>query len=108
MVGRDPLLPPDGSLPHAYGAAGRNRPRNALALPRASHIWFVVRELPPTANDGPDRDLLFQVGTEASPSPIPIPNLNPSPTPIPTPNQVVWDEVGYEGNLPLTSGGLTG
>ena len=26
MVGRDPLLPPDGSLPHAYGAAGRNRP----------------------------------------------------------------------------------
>ena len=60
-VGRDPRLPPDGSLPHAYGAAGRNRPRNALAMPRASHIWFVVRELPSAAADGPDRDLLFQV-----------------------------------------------
>ena len=60
MVGRDPLLPPDGSLPHAYGAAGRNRPRNALAMPRASHIWFVVREPPSTAAEGPgpDRDLL--------------------------------------------------
>lgn len=66
MVGRDPLLPPDGSLPHAYGAAGRNRPRNALTLPRASHIWFVVRELPAAvgshawAAGRPDRDLLFQ------------------------------------------------
>ena len=60
MVGRDPLLPPDGSLPHAYGAAGKNRPRNALVLPRASHIWFVVREPLSTATDVPDRDLLLQ------------------------------------------------
>jgi len=56
IAGRDPSLPPDGTLAHAYGASGRNRLRNALALPRASHCWFVVRDAP----GAPRRDLLFQ------------------------------------------------
>ena len=74
MVGRDPLLPPDGSLPHAYGAAGRNRPRNALTLPRASHIWFVVRELPAA-----------RVRVSVQPS---VAMRDPNPNPNPNPNQV--------------------
>ena len=56
IAGRDPSLPPDGTLAHAYGASGRNRLRNALTLPRASHAWFVVRD----KQDAPNRDLLFQ------------------------------------------------
>ena len=43
VAGSDPTLPPDGSLPHAYGAAGKNRLRNALREPRAAHLYFVVR-----------------------------------------------------------------
>ena len=31
-------------LPHAYGALGHGRLRDALAEARASHVWFVVRE----------------------------------------------------------------
>jgi hypothetical protein len=59
VAGRDPSLPPESSLPHAYSAAGKNRLRNALTLPRASHIWFVVRD-PPATGALPDRGLLFQ------------------------------------------------
>ena len=40
--------------PHAYGALGHGRLANALREPRASHIYFVVR------NDGGDSDILFQ------------------------------------------------
>ena len=44
VAGADPTLPPDGSLPHAYAASGRNRLRNPLQEVRASHMWFVVRD----------------------------------------------------------------
>ena len=40
--------------PHAYGALGHGRLANALREPRASHIYFVVR------NDDSDSDILFQ------------------------------------------------
>ena len=40
--------------PHAYGALGHGRLANALREPRASHIYFVVR------NDEGDSDILFQ------------------------------------------------
>ena len=54
MVGRDPLLRPMAGQ-HAYGALGRNRLRNALREPRASHMWFVVRD-----GGTRRRSLLFQ------------------------------------------------
>ncbi|EOD41902.1 hypothetical protein EMIHUDRAFT_95099 [Emiliania huxleyi CCMP1516] len=54
MLGRDVLLPPMEGR-HSYGAMGRNRLRNALREPRASHIWFVVR-----AGGDAARSLLFQ------------------------------------------------
>jgi len=41
-------------LPHAYGALGLGKLANALKEPRASHIYFVVR------NDDSRADLLFQ------------------------------------------------
>lgn len=40
--------------PHAYGIGGRGRLANALREPRASHIYFVVRD------DEGDSDILFQ------------------------------------------------
>ena len=40
--------------PHAYGALGYGRLTNALREPRASHIYFVVR------NDDSHSDILFQ------------------------------------------------
>ncbi|MCE2395924.1 hypothetical protein J4G02_15255 [Candidatus Poribacteria bacterium] len=40
--------------PHAYGALGYGRLANALREPRASHIYFVVR------NDDSHSDILFQ------------------------------------------------
>ena len=59
VAGSDPTLPPDGSLPHAYGAAGKNRLRNALREPRAAHLYFVVRARltadPPDDADGAAR-----------------------------------------------------
>ena len=54
VEGRDASLPPE-ELPHAYGAGGKNRPREEFRLkePRASHAYFVVRS--------PEKhDLLFQ------------------------------------------------
>ena len=43
IPGVDPYVAlPD--LPHSYGANGKGRRRNALVEPRASHIWFVVRD----------------------------------------------------------------
>ncbi|XRA98385.1 Mo-co_dimer domain-containing protein [Pycnococcus provasolii] len=36
--------PQPSKLPHAYGALGHGRLRDALEEPRASHVWFVVRE----------------------------------------------------------------
>lgn len=42
----DPRPPP---LPHAYGALGHGALRDALAEPRASHVWFVVRAHPAAA-----------------------------------------------------------
>ena len=56
IAGADPSLPPDGSLPHAYAAAGRHRLRNPLREPRASQMFFVVRDADPSAR----HDLLFQ------------------------------------------------
>jgi hypothetical protein len=41
-------------LPHAYGALGLGKLANALKEPRASHIYFIVR------NDDSRADLLFQ------------------------------------------------
>ena len=32
VAGRDPALPPDGSLPHAYGAGGKNALRDGFRL----------------------------------------------------------------------------
>jgi hypothetical protein len=46
-------------LPHAYGALGLGRLANALAEPRASHIYFVVRD------DESRSDLLFQTADTA-------------------------------------------
>eukprot|EP00039_Didymoeca_costata_P012108 m.173198 g.173198 ORF g.173198 m.173198 type:complete len:886 (+) comp15384_c0_seq12:174-2831(+) len=43
IPGADPYIPPPDA-PHAYGGTGRGKLRNALKEPRASHIWFVVRE----------------------------------------------------------------
>jgi len=45
VAGRDPALPPDGSLPHAYGAGGKNALRDGFRLrePRAALAFFVVR-----------------------------------------------------------------
>ena len=40
--------------PHAYGALGRGRLRNALREPRASHIFFIVR------NDDVRGKVIFQ------------------------------------------------
>ena len=55
MEGRDPSLAPDGSLPHAYGAGGKNALRAGFKLqePRASLAFFVVRS-------DARHDLLFQ------------------------------------------------
>ncbi len=41
-------------VPHAYGALGHGKLRNALREPRASHIYFVVRD------DAGRSDILFQ------------------------------------------------
>ena len=54
VEGRDASLPPE-KLAHAYGAGGKNKPREGWRLkePRASHAYFVVRS--------PEKhDLLFQ------------------------------------------------
>uniref|UniRef100_A0A7S4GIK2 N,N-dimethylformamidase beta subunit-like C-terminal domain-containing protein n=1 Tax=Eutreptiella gymnastica TaxID=73025 RepID=A0A7S4GIK2_9EUGL len=50
---QDPLVPPPGGE-HAYGVHGRGRMANALKEPRASHIYFIVR------NDVAGADVLFQ------------------------------------------------
>ncbi|HSC25981.1 MAG TPA: N,N-dimethylformamidase beta subunit family domain-containing protein [Vicinamibacterales bacterium] len=47
-------LPKPEPGPHAYGALGHGRLANALVEPRASHIYFVVRD------DASRSDLLFQ------------------------------------------------
>ena len=47
----EPTEPP---APHAYGPLGRGRLANALREPRASHIYFIVRD-----DDG-GSDILFQ------------------------------------------------
>eukprot|EP00966_Prymnesium_polylepis_P157074 3629878-Prymnesium_polylepis.1 len=59
--GWDPRRRPEGGMhTHAYGAAGRNgvaahgRRRNALREPRASHVYFVVRD------DSHSSDILLQ------------------------------------------------
>ena len=51
--GVDPYAPPE-KLPHAYGALGHGAPQNALIEPRASHVYFVVRD-----DDG-DAEILLQ------------------------------------------------
>lgn len=43
--GADPYDPPTNT-PHSYGANGFGSLKNELAEPRASHIWFVVRQPP--------------------------------------------------------------
>ena len=44
-AGVDPKARPSGGMgTNAYGAAGLGRPRNALREPRASHVYFVVRD----------------------------------------------------------------
>ena len=57
VPGRDPLLPPSTSHPHAYGASGHNRLPESFALssPRASLAFFVVLSPPSSSHD-----LLFQ------------------------------------------------
>lgn len=47
---------------HAYGALGRNRLRNALLEPRASHMFFVVRASPHSGMRG----LLFQTAEQTA------------------------------------------
>ena len=47
-------LPKPEPAPHAYGARGLGKLANALKEPRASHIYFVVRD------DASRSDLLFQ------------------------------------------------
>ena len=49
----EPKRKPEAS-PHAYGIRGRGRLANALREPRASHIYFVVRD------DEGSADILFQ------------------------------------------------
>lgn len=49
----EPTQPPI-PLPHAYGSLGRGRFANALREPRASHIYFVVRD------DASHAAILFQ------------------------------------------------
>ena len=49
----EPEIKPNVAL-HAYGISGRGRLANALREPRASHIYFVVRD------DGGSADVLFQ------------------------------------------------
>ncbi|MCA9989005.1 MAG: hypothetical protein KDE59_32085 [Anaerolineales bacterium] len=48
-----PVDPPDTGV-HAYGSCGRGRLANALREPRASHIYFIVRD-----DDG-GAEILFQ------------------------------------------------
>ena len=53
--GWDPRRRPEGGMrTHAYGAAGHGRRRNALREPRASHVYFVVRD------DSHTSDILLQ------------------------------------------------
>jgi hypothetical protein len=55
-------MPPAGQPPalaHAYGALGHGRLRNALREPRASHVYFVVRD------DEGHSDILFQTADTA-------------------------------------------
>ena len=54
----DPEETPPAS-PHAYGASGHGRLANALREPRASHIYFIVRD-----DDG-GSDILFQTSDTA-------------------------------------------
>ena len=54
----DPVEKPPPS-PHAYGALGLGRLANALVEPRASHIYFIVRD------DAGGSDLLFQTADTA-------------------------------------------
>ncbi|GAB5368460.1 hypothetical protein AAMO2058_001321100 [Amorphochlora amoebiformis] len=53
--GSNPYGHPEPNPPqHAYGATGHGRLRNPISEPRASHIWFVIRD------DNRRSDLLFQ------------------------------------------------
>lgn len=53
--GSDLRLPPEGSMStHAYGVAGLGPYRQALKEPRASHIYFIVRD------DSHSSDILVQ------------------------------------------------
>ena len=61
VAGADPKLPPTAGR-HAYGALGRNRLRNALREPRASHMFFVVRASPESGLRG----LLFQTAEQTA------------------------------------------
>ena len=47
------------AAPHAYGASGLGKLENALKEPRASHIYFIVRD------DQGKSDLLFQTADQA-------------------------------------------
>lgn len=53
----DPLIPPK-RLIHSYGACGHGKQRNAMKEPRASHIWFVVRD------DEGKSEILFQTSDQ--------------------------------------------
>ena len=55
---RGPEMAPPAA-PHAYGLSGLGRLRNALKEPRASHIYFIVRD------DEGRSDILFQTSDPA-------------------------------------------
>ena len=56
---RMPPAKPPAAAEHAYGALGHGRLRNALREPRASHIYFIVRD------DAGHSDILFQTADTA-------------------------------------------
>jgi len=57
--GRESPAQQPPALPHAYGALGHGRLANALRQPRASHIYFVVRD------DNGGSEILFQTADTA-------------------------------------------
>ena len=69
IEGADPKLPPMSGK-HAYGSLGRNKLRNALTEPRASHIFFVVRDRAVrdagASSADAKRGLLFQTAEQTS------------------------------------------
>lgn len=61
--GRDERPQP---VPHAYGALGFGKLRDELAQPRASHVWFVLREATP--DDGIADDVGTADALDAQPA----------------------------------------